>query len=93
MLIFDVEMFKQTFVNLIFLLCLFMRIFSLIYVSFSRSHLGSATDLRFSVVEGQGEHFASTGVIRRAQKGRMVALRDEPTKVIHPSIYFRAKSR
>ncbi|XP_053082973.1 liprin-alpha-4 isoform X4 [Pangasianodon hypophthalmus] len=45
-----------------------------------RSHLGSATDLRFSVVEGQGEHFASTGVIRRAQKGRLVALRDEPTK-------------
>ncbi|TST85796.1 Liprin-alpha-2 [Bagarius yarrelli] len=47
-----------------------------------RSHLGSATDLRFSVVEGQGEHFASTGVIRRAQKGRLVALRDEPTKIL-----------
>ncbi|XP_073771443.1 liprin-alpha-4 isoform X11 [Danio rerio] len=45
-----------------------------------RSHLGSATDLRFSVVEGQGDHYSSTGVIRRAQKGRMVALRDEPTK-------------
>ncbi|XP_060766142.1 liprin-alpha-4 [Neoarius graeffei] len=47
-----------------------------------RSHLGSATDLRFSVVEGQGEHFATTGVIRRAQKGRLVALRDEPTKIL-----------
>ncbi|XP_027000041.1 liprin-alpha-4 isoform X2 [Tachysurus fulvidraco] len=47
-----------------------------------RSHLGSATDLRFSVVEGQGEHFSSTGVIRRAQKGRIVALRDEPTKIL-----------
>uniref|UniRef100_A0A672MWC0 Liprin-alpha-2-like n=1 Tax=Sinocyclocheilus grahami TaxID=75366 RepID=A0A672MWC0_SINGR len=46
-----------------------------------RSHLGSATDLRFSVVEGQGDHYSSTGVIRRAQKGRLVALRDEPTKV------------
>ncbi|XP_076859777.1 liprin-alpha-4 isoform X3 [Brachyhypopomus gauderio] len=46
-----------------------------------RSHLGSATDLRFSVVEGQGEHYATPGVIRRAQKGRLVALRDEPTKV------------
>uniref|UniRef100_A0A672MRP7 Liprin-alpha-2-like n=1 Tax=Sinocyclocheilus grahami TaxID=75366 RepID=A0A672MRP7_SINGR len=45
-----------------------------------RSHLGSATDLRFSVVEGQGDHYSSTGVIRRAQKGRLVALRDEPTK-------------
>ncbi|KAI5614413.1 liprin-alpha-4 isoform X6 [Silurus asotus] len=47
-----------------------------------RSHLGSATDLRFSVVEGQGEHFATTGVIRRAQKGRLVALRDEPAKIL-----------
>ncbi|XP_046731218.1 liprin-alpha-4 isoform X4 [Silurus meridionalis] len=47
-----------------------------------RSHLGSATDLRFAVVEGQGEHFATTGVIRRAQKGRLVALRDEPAKIL-----------
>ncbi|XP_057218123.1 liprin-alpha-4 [Triplophysa rosa] len=45
-----------------------------------RSHVGSATDLRFSVVEGQGDHYSSTGVIRRAQKGRRMALRDEPTK-------------
>ncbi|XDV51676.1 hypothetical protein PO909_020514, partial [Leuciscus waleckii] len=45
-----------------------------------RSHVGSATDLRFSVVEGQGDHYSSTGVIRRAQKGRLVALRDEPMK-------------
>uniref|UniRef100_A0A8C1PXY5 PTPRF interacting protein alpha 4 n=1 Tax=Cyprinus carpio TaxID=7962 RepID=A0A8C1PXY5_CYPCA len=42
----------------------------------------SATDLRFSVVEGQGDHYSSTGVIRRAQKGRLVALRDEPTKIL-----------
>ncbi|XP_048027850.1 liprin-alpha-4 isoform X6 [Megalobrama amblycephala] len=47
-----------------------------------RSHVGSATDLRFSVVEGQGDHYSSTGVIRRAQKGRLVALRDEPTKIL-----------
>uniref|UniRef100_A0A8C2FAG1 PTPRF interacting protein alpha 4 n=1 Tax=Cyprinus carpio TaxID=7962 RepID=A0A8C2FAG1_CYPCA len=46
------------------------------------SHVGSATDLRFSVVEGQGDHYSSTGVIRRAQKGRLVALRDEPTKIL-----------
>lgn len=50
--------------------------------SHPRSHLGSATDLRFSVVEGQGDHYSSTGVIRRAQKGRMMALRDEPTKIL-----------
>ncbi|XP_066527255.1 liprin-alpha-4 [Hoplias malabaricus] len=47
-----------------------------------RSHVGSATDLRYSVVEGQGDHYSSTGVIRRAQKGRLVALRDEPTKIL-----------
>ncbi|XDV51677.1 hypothetical protein PO909_020514, partial [Leuciscus waleckii] len=47
-----------------------------------RSHVGSATDLRFSVVEGQGDHYSSTGVIRRAQKGRLVALRDEPMKIL-----------
>ncbi|KAJ8258289.1 hypothetical protein COCON_G00173010 [Conger conger] len=46
-----------------------------------RSHLGSATDLRFSVVDPQGEHFSSA-VIRRAQKGRFAALRDEPTKIL-----------
>lgn len=52
-----------------------------------RSHVGSATDLRFSVVEGQGDHYSSTGVIRRAQKGRLMALRDEPTKVPYISTY------
>lgn len=83
MLMFAFELFKHIIVNLIFRECLFMRIFSLICVTFIRSHLGSATDLRFSVVEGQGEHFATTGVIRRAQKGRLVALRDEPTKVLY----------
>ncbi|XP_033939144.1 liprin-alpha-4 isoform X4 [Pseudochaenichthys georgianus] len=48
-------------------------------VSHSRSHLGSASDLRFSVVEGQDGHYSTT-VIRRAQKGRMSALRDDPNK-------------
>ncbi|KAG9352906.1 hypothetical protein JZ751_017482, partial [Albula glossodonta] len=46
-----------------------------------RSHVGSATDLRFSVVDAQGEHFGTAAVIRRAQKGRLAALRDEPTKI------------
>uniref|UniRef100_A0AAY4DZE6 SAM domain-containing protein n=1 Tax=Denticeps clupeoides TaxID=299321 RepID=A0AAY4DZE6_9TELE len=40
-----------------------------------------ATDLRFSVVEGQAEHFGTGSVIRRVQKGRLAALRDEPTKI------------
>uniref|UniRef100_A0A7N8XHM3 PTPRF interacting protein alpha 4 n=1 Tax=Mastacembelus armatus TaxID=205130 RepID=A0A7N8XHM3_9TELE len=44
-----------------------------------RSHLGSVSDLRFSVVEGQDGHYSTT-VIRRAQKGRLSALRDDPNK-------------
>ncbi|XP_057701700.1 liprin-alpha-4 isoform X3 [Corythoichthys intestinalis] len=47
--------------------------------SHPRSHLGSASDLRFSVVEGQDGHYSTT-VIRRAQKGRLSALRDDPNK-------------
>uniref|UniRef100_A0A8C6PCJ5 PTPRF interacting protein alpha 4 n=1 Tax=Nothobranchius furzeri TaxID=105023 RepID=A0A8C6PCJ5_NOTFU len=49
-------------------------------VSYLRSHLGSSSDLRFSVVEGQDGHYSTT-VIRRAQKGRLSALRDDPNKV------------
>ncbi|XP_029682965.1 liprin-alpha-4 isoform X6 [Takifugu rubripes] len=45
-----------------------------------RSHLGSSSDLRFSMVEGQDGHYSTT-VIRRAQKGRLSALRDDPNKV------------
>uniref|UniRef100_A0A4W5JUY4 PTPRF interacting protein alpha 4 n=1 Tax=Hucho hucho TaxID=62062 RepID=A0A4W5JUY4_9TELE len=44
------------------------------------SHMGSASDLRFSVVEGQDGHYSSA-VIRRTQKGRLAALRNEPNKV------------
>uniref|UniRef100_A0A3Q2Y1K6 PTPRF interacting protein alpha 4 n=1 Tax=Hippocampus comes TaxID=109280 RepID=A0A3Q2Y1K6_HIPCM len=47
--------------------------------AFGDSHLGSASDLRFSVVEGQDGHYSTT-VIRRAQKGRLSALRDDPNK-------------
>ncbi|XP_063072672.1 liprin-alpha-4 [Engraulis encrasicolus] len=41
-----------------------------------RSHLGSASDLRYSLVEG--DHYGSTSVIRRTQKGRR--LRDDTNK-------------
>uniref|UniRef100_A0A8D3DH79 PTPRF interacting protein alpha 4 n=1 Tax=Scophthalmus maximus TaxID=52904 RepID=A0A8D3DH79_SCOMX len=52
-----------------------------LYASYSLvSHLGSSSDLRFSVVEGQDGHYSTT-VIRRAQKGRLSALRDDPNKV------------
>uniref|UniRef100_A0AAX7SJL9 SAM domain-containing protein n=1 Tax=Astatotilapia calliptera TaxID=8154 RepID=A0AAX7SJL9_ASTCA len=40
-----------------------------------------SSDLRFSVVEGQDGHYSTT-VIRRAQKGRLSALRDDPNKVV-----------
>uniref|UniRef100_A0A8C5ENH5 Liprin-alpha-2-like n=1 Tax=Gouania willdenowi TaxID=441366 RepID=A0A8C5ENH5_GOUWI len=50
------------------------------FVDIPRSHLGSSSDLRFSVVEGQDGHYSTT-VIRRAQKGRLSALRDDPNKV------------
>ncbi|XP_062400882.1 liprin-alpha-4 [Sardina pilchardus] len=43
-----------------------------------RSHMGSASDLRYSMVEGQSDHYGSASVMRR--KGRMVALRDDPNK-------------
>lgn len=46
-----------------------------------RSHLGSSSDLRFSMVEAQDSHYSTT-VIRRAQKGRLSALRDDPNKVL-----------
>uniref|UniRef100_A0A673WVC5 PTPRF interacting protein alpha 4 n=1 Tax=Salmo trutta TaxID=8032 RepID=A0A673WVC5_SALTR len=50
-----------------------------------RSHMGSASDLRFSVVEGQDGHYSSA-VIRRAQKGRLAALRNEPNKQEYSSL-------
>ncbi|XP_059509425.1 liprin-alpha-4 isoform X2 [Stegostoma tigrinum] len=49
-----------------------------------RSHLGSATDLRYphsSVVETPSDHYGTPNVLRRAQKGRFTPLRDEPTKI------------
>ncbi|XP_072133841.1 liprin-alpha-4 [Mobula birostris] len=49
-----------------------------------RTHLGSATDLRYtlsSVVETQPEHYGTPAVLRRPQKGRFTPLRDEPTKI------------
>lgn len=57
-----------------------------------RSHLGSASDLRFSVVEGQDGHYSTT-VIRRAQKGRLTALRDDPNKVPVTSLSGSSRTR
>ncbi|XP_032804776.1 liprin-alpha-2 isoform X13 [Petromyzon marinus] len=50
-----------------------------------RSHLGSTSDIRYSlgssvILEAPGDPFGSSAVLRR-QKGRLSALRDEPGKV------------
>uniref|UniRef100_A0A8D3CUD2 PTPRF interacting protein alpha 1 n=1 Tax=Scophthalmus maximus TaxID=52904 RepID=A0A8D3CUD2_SCOMX len=62
---------------------------SLIPFSFlcpSRSQLGSTPDFRYpvsasSLMDSNSDHYGSALVLRRPQKGRVVALRDEPSKV------------
>lgn len=51
-----------------------------------RSHMGSATDLRFplsAVVHAPAEPFGTAPGLPRAQKGRFAARREETAKVIH----------
>ncbi|XP_023617568.1 liprin-alpha-1 isoform X3 [Myotis lucifugus] len=47
----------------------------------SRPHLGSVPDFRFPVADGPTDSYSSSAVLRRPQKGRVAALRDEPSKV------------
>ncbi|XP_068410219.1 liprin-alpha-1 isoform X4 [Eschrichtius robustus] len=46
-----------------------------------RPHLGSVPDFRFPMADGPSDSFSSSAVLRRPQKGRLAALRDEPSKV------------
>ncbi|CAB1338925.1 unnamed protein product [Coregonus sp. 'balchen'] len=51
-----------------------------------RSHLGSTPDFRYpvsasSMMDSHSDHYGSALVLRRPQKGRFAALRDEPSKV------------
>ncbi|XP_056135431.1 liprin-alpha-1 isoform X2 [Lampris incognitus] len=51
-----------------------------------RSHLGSTPDFRYpvsasSIMDSNSDHYSSALVLRRPQKGRVAALRDEPSKV------------
>ncbi|XP_032566602.1 liprin-alpha-4 isoform X3 [Chiroxiphia lanceolata] len=46
----------------------------------SRSHMGSATDLRFPLVHAPAESFGAAPGLPRAQKGRFAARREEPAK-------------
>ncbi|XP_048462862.1 liprin-alpha-1-like [Rhincodon typus] len=52
----------------------------------SRSHLGSPSDFRYPVastseVDKHPDQYSGASVLRRTQKGRLAALRDEPSKV------------
>ncbi|XP_048215624.1 liprin-alpha-1 isoform X3 [Perognathus longimembris pacificus] len=46
-----------------------------------RPHLGSVPDFRLPVADGHMDAFSTSAVLRRPQKGRLAALRDEPSKV------------
>lgn len=60
---------------------------SIMELSLRRSHMGSATDLRFplsAVVHAPAEPFGTAPGLPRTQKGRFAARREEPAKVTHP---------
>lgn len=46
-----------------------------------RPHLGSVPDFRFPAADGHADAYSTSSVLRRPQKGRLAALRDEPSKV------------
>ncbi|XP_076971529.1 liprin-alpha-1 isoform X2 [Tamandua tetradactyla] len=46
-----------------------------------RPHLGSVPDFRFPVADSHSDSYSTSSVMRRTQKGRVAALRDEPSKV------------
>ncbi|XP_055987617.1 liprin-alpha-1 [Sorex fumeus] len=46
-----------------------------------RPHLGSVPDFRLPMADGPADTYSSGAVLRRPQKGRLAALRDEPSKV------------
>uniref|UniRef100_A0AAY4DY10 SAM domain-containing protein n=1 Tax=Denticeps clupeoides TaxID=299321 RepID=A0AAY4DY10_9TELE len=51
-----------------------------------RSHMGSTPDFRYpvsasSMLDSHSDHYSGALVLRRPQKGRVAALRDEPSKV------------
>ncbi|XP_058859007.1 liprin-alpha-1-like isoform X3 [Acipenser ruthenus] len=60
-----------------------------------RAHLGSTPDFRYpvsasSMMDSHTDHF-NTSVLRRPQKGRMAALRDEPSKTLNEQEWERVQ--
>ncbi|XP_063085129.1 liprin-alpha-1-like [Cavia porcellus] len=45
-----------------------------------RPHLGSVPDFRLPMADGHTDAYSTSAVLRRPQKGRLAALRDEPSK-------------
>uniref|UniRef100_A0A673A2P8 SAM domain-containing protein n=1 Tax=Sphaeramia orbicularis TaxID=375764 RepID=A0A673A2P8_9TELE len=63
--------------------CVFMIFFFFFFLR--RSQLGSTPDFRYpvsasSMMDSNSDHYGSALVLRRPQKGRVAALRDEPSK-------------
>uniref|UniRef100_A0A3B5KWE0 Liprin-alpha CC2 domain-containing protein n=1 Tax=Xiphophorus couchianus TaxID=32473 RepID=A0A3B5KWE0_9TELE len=59
-----------------------------------RSQLGSTPDFRYpvsasSMMDSNSDHYGSALVLRRPQKGRVVALRDEPSKTLNEQEWER----
>uniref|UniRef100_A0A8D0A4M1 PTPRF interacting protein alpha 1 n=1 Tax=Sander lucioperca TaxID=283035 RepID=A0A8D0A4M1_SANLU len=57
----------------------------LLFLHYVRSQLGSTPDFRYpvsasSMMDSNSDHYGSALVLRRPQKGRIAALRDEPSK-------------
>ncbi|KAI5629728.1 liprin-alpha-1, partial [Silurus asotus] len=64
---------------------LLLMIFSSL-IFYRRSHMGSTPDFRYpvsasSMIDSHSDQYSSSLVLRRPQKGRAAALRDEPSKV------------
>ncbi|XP_078141181.1 liprin-alpha-1 isoform X3 [Centroberyx gerrardi] len=61
-----------------------------------RSHLGSTPDFRYpvsasSMMDSNSDHYGGALVLRRPQKGRVAALRDEPSKTLNEQEWERVQ--
>uniref|UniRef100_A0A8C2T991 PTPRF interacting protein alpha 4 n=1 Tax=Coturnix japonica TaxID=93934 RepID=A0A8C2T991_COTJA len=72
------------------------KVLSIMEVSLHRSHMGSATDLRFplsAVVHAPAEPFGTAPGLPRTQKGRFATRREEPAKsILFPQDWEQAQA-